>query len=303
MSLPRWTNYNKIKRKKAFEVKALVSAFNYVSKPYFEPYFESFDFSQIFYVIQGEGSYISRGREYPISSGTMFYRPVGEESMYTWTSEDVRFALISFVCESSATECLCDGPIMLYDEEVAAFLDVTKTCERIFEPLKENEPIQGMRIREEVPDAVYGFVISSLERFLSMVWCRLKKVKLLVDESGKVGNFVRESNLVYDVKRFLGERVFEKIILKDVCAHFGIGKTALMNKFKRECGIGVIEYFTALKLEAAKELISTTSFSFFEISEKLSFSSPSYFSKVFKDGTGMSPTEYSRRVSKRKILK
>ena len=111
-----------------------------------------------------------------------------------------------------------------------------------------------------------------------------------------------ESNLVYEVKRFLGERVEEKISLSDVCSCFGVGKTALMKKFKNECGIGVIEYFMGLKLEAAKELISTTSLNFFEISEKLSFSTPSYFSKVFKDWTGMSPTEYSRRVSKRKII-
>ena len=48
VALPRWTEYNKIQQKRAFEVKNLVSAFNYVSKPYFEPYFESFDFDQIF---------------------------------------------------------------------------------------------------------------------------------------------------------------------------------------------------------------------------------------------------------------
>ena len=302
MALPRWTEYNKIQQKRAFEVKNLVSAFNYVSKPYFEPYFESFDFDQIFLVLRGEGKYIARGNEYEISKGKMFFRPAGEESMYLWTSEEVSFALVSFVCDSSAKESFCNGPIELYDEERAEFLDITKTCERIFESIKENEEIQGMRIREDVPDAVFGFVVSSLERFLSMVWCRLNKVALVVDESGKVGNFVMESNLVYEVKRFLDRRTCEKVCLKDVCSYFGIGKTALMNKFKRECGVGVMEYFAALKVEAAKKFISTTSMNFFEISEKLGYSTPSYFSKIFKDSTGMSPTEYSRRVSKRRIL-
>ena len=303
MALPKWTEFNKTEIKKIFEVSAFVSAFHYITKPYFEPYFEKYDFSQIFLVLKGKGTYTARGKSYPIERGMMFYRPGGEESMYEWSVDDVDFALISFVCEVDAMEAFCPSPIKLYEEETAILLDIIKTGERVCEPIKENEPVQGMKPKDDVPDVVWGFISSSLERFLSMVWCRLKGIKLVVDESGKASRFIDETSLVRGVKEYLAENVAEKLSIKSLCAHFGVGQTTLMKKFKEETGLGVMEYFMGVKIERAKEMIAKTSMDFFEIADHLGFSSANYFSRAFKHKVGMTPTEYSRHVSKRRTLK
>ena len=50
-----------------------------------------------------------------------------------------------------------------------------------------------------------------------------------------------------------------------------------------------------------KKKIQKTSDSFTEIAESLGFSSVNYFSRVFKSKTGVTPTEYSRHASKRRV--
>lgn len=291
---------NHIEKQKVFDVEAIVTAYTFDSKPDLEPWWERYDFAQIFLVLEGEGVYITEDSTYPVKSGMMFYRPAHKRSSYEWSSEKVRFALISYVCGSAAMEEIGEKPFFLYEEECATLLDVIRTAARICEPLKENERQIGMRVRANVPDVVLGFICASLERFLAMVYCRLNHIDLLVDESQKVNQYMDETRLVAEVKQYLAEHLSEQLTVHDICAHFGVSQTALMKKFRREANQGIMEYFTEQKIETAKLKIQKTSGSFTEIAESLGFSSVYYFSKVFKAKTGVTPTEYSKHASKRR---
>ena len=88
--------------------------------------------------------------------------------------------------------------------------------------------------------------------------------------------------LVADVKSYLTEHVNEKVTLDELCKHFGVGQTALMQKFRLETNRTVIEYFNELKIAKAKVLLQNTSKSFTDISDELGFSSINYFSKLFR---------------------
>jgi AraC-like DNA-binding protein len=72
--------------------------------------------------------------------------------------------------------------------------------------------------------------------------------------------------------------------------------------FDKNFGMTVAKYIKKQKINRAKELIKGGS-SITEAAYVTGYNDCSYFSKVFKDGTGMSPSEYSRHVSKRKNLK
>ena len=302
MALPGWTNYNKIERNRNFEVEALVCAFYFEEKPYFEPYYEKFDFSQIFLILDGEGSYTTEGKSYKFSRGMMFYRPMNTESIYEWESDSCRFAVLSFVCNSPLMNALRPSPIPLYEEEISTLYEIIKTAERITVPIKENESVQGVRLKEDTPSVVIDYISSSFERFLSMVYCRLSGIDLIVDESEKVADYIRTTRLVSEVKKYISDNVSEKLSIAILCQKFGVGQTQLMKKFKRECGLGVMEYATKVKIECAKELISSSSGSFSEIAERLGFSSANYFSRVFRERIGMTPTEYGKYVSKRRNM-
>ena len=54
-----------------------------------------------------------------------------------------------------------------------------------------------------------------------------------------------------------------------------------------------------MKIDAAKFMICDTSLNFTQISEKLGFTTVHYFSKLFKDKVGVSPSEYAKIVYKK----
>ena len=294
-------HYHKIELSRTFDVHALINAYYFSSKPDFSPHFETYDFSQIIYVISGNGVYTTEHGSYPITPGMMFYRPAEQSSKYEWTSPDASLAVISFVCPSEAMRHFEGAPLTLCESERETLLDLMKTAARIFEHVKYGGEECGMQLRADVPKVVLHFVFASLERFLSMVYCRLCSIALLVDEEQKINRYIDDSELIRAVRTYLTERVGEPLTVGDICRHFRFSPAALQKKFRAITGQSLMAYFNEQKIVRAKHLIRSQSASFTEISESLGFSSVHYFSKAFKEKVGVSPTEFSRYVSKRRV--
>ncbi|MBR3848702.1 MAG: helix-turn-helix transcriptional regulator [Oscillospiraceae bacterium] len=66
--------------------------------------------------------------------------------------------------------------------------------------------------------------------------------------------------------------------------------------FKNIYGVTPAKYLTSLKIEHAKGLLITGRFSVGEVSEMCNFSDIYYFSKVFKRETGMTPSEFIKKI-------
>ncbi len=298
------------KYQKMFDISAFVTAYDFFYGPSVDqPYGsitdigpENYPFSQIILVVEGTGEYMTENGTYPISSRTMFYRPAGHTSEYYVLGENgrVRELVISFVCDSPAMQAFEGAPISLGEDELGNLIDLIQTATRASEGIPEKEGIRGMRFRSDTPDVVLEFIASSLERFLCMLYCRRKEIDLLLNERQKVNSFLGGGAMFEEVRTYLRSHLYEQLTLSEICQHFGMSQTALMRKFRHETGMGLMEYFTDLKINEAKRRISKTSLSFSEISDALGFSSPNYFSKVFKAKVGMTPTEYSKFASKRK---
>lgn len=300
--IERSYHLNKIERKKTFDVSAFVNAYYFSNKPNFDPRPENYAFSQIFLILEGEGVYTTENNSYSFSPGMMLYKPAHHTSTYYWTSEQARFGLISLVCDSEAMNTFGEAPFPLFGEELSSLFDLIRTSTRVCEELHENEAMLGMRFRPDTPDVVLDFISASIERFLCMLYCRLRGVELLIDESQKANKYIDQSAFIQSIKEYLSNHIDEKLTISDICLTFGFSQTTLMKKFSRETGQSIIDYFTGLKIAEAKRLIRTSSKSFSEIAEALGFSSANYFSRVFRAKEGITPTEYSKSVSKRKMV-
>ncbi len=62
--------------------------------------------------------------------------------------------------------------------------------------------------------------------------------------------------------------------------------------FKQIYHMSPIQFLTMLRIEKAKELLGATKMPIHQVSEKCGFASAYYFSKRFKENTGMRPGEY-----------
>lgn len=72
----------------------------------------------------------------------------------------------------------------------------------------------------------------------------------------------------------------------------GVSEVHFRRCFKAAYGVSPIEYINALKLSHAKELLQYSTESVESVSFRSGFADPSYFSRLFKQKTGFTPTEY-----------
>ena len=84
----------------------------------------------------------------------------------------------------------------------------------------------------------------------------------------------------------------DEIDLPQLAKRLGYADYYLTKKFRQEMDISLNEYIRKARIERACTLLTTTEDSLQEISDRLHFSSRSYFSVVFKDFTGMTPADY-----------
>ncbi len=64
--------------------------------------------------------------------------------------------------------------------------------------------------------------------------------------------------------------------------------------FKKETGLSPIEYRNRLRIERARTLLSRDICSVSEAAKLLGFESVYYFSRVFKQHTGVAPSQYGK---------
>ena len=296
-------NENIYSRKRTFELSELVSAYYFKSAPLKEPYVGKNTFTQIYFVINGQGFFRIEDKKYLLSPGAMICCPPDVNFAYGWDNERVEYALISFVCNSEAMKRLYGEQIFLGDEEKKILIDTIRTTTHICDYSKVKRPPRiEIFIKNDTPDVVIDYIYASLERFLTLVYCRLANIEILINENQKMSKMLSDSILVNDVKGYLEEHLCDAVRIDDICLNLGVSKTVLMEKFRKETNKTIIEYLNEQKIGRAMDMIRNSAKSFTEISEELGFSSINYFSKVFKSKTGMTLTEFSCLVSKRDIF-
>ena len=68
--------------------------------------------------------------------------------------------------------------------------------------------------------------------------------------------------------------------------------TYFTRRFREETGLGISDYVKKARIDRAKLLLKTSDDSILEISEALGFTTRNYFTKCFREVTGMTPIEY-----------
>jgi two-component system response regulator YesN len=68
----------------------------------------------------------------------------------------------------------------------------------------------------------------------------------------------------------------------------------LSNLFKKETGVAFSNYVSSIRVEKAKMLLAGTKMRMTDIAEHTGFENSSYFTTVFKQLIGMSPSEYRK---------
>ncbi|PZD95759.1 hypothetical protein DNH61_09880 [Paenibacillus sambharensis] len=104
----------------------------------------------------------------------------------------------------------------------------------------------------------------------------------------------KQDNVVLRAIRYIETHYRESCTLQAVAAHVHVTPNYLSNLFKKETGVGFTNYVSRLRVEKAKALLSGSRLKMMEIAEQTGFDNASYFTAVFKQLTGRSPSEYRK---------
>lgn len=99
-------------------------------------------------------------------------------------------------------------------------------------------------------------------------------------------------NGVNKVKLYIDNHYAETITLKGMAALAFISPAYLSFSFKEVLGINFNEYLTNVRMEHAKELLSSRRYRVYEVCELVGYHDKKYFSDLFKKHTGVFPKEW-----------
>ena len=94
----------------------------------------------------------------------------------------------------------------------------------------------------------------------------------------------------------------EDLCVQDIADELALSRSKLYRKIKELTGKSANEMIRKMRLEKSKEFLIITDMTIGEICYKVGFSSPSYYTKRFKEHTGLIPKEYRLRNKEKKEL-
>ncbi len=115
--------------------------------------------------------------------------------------------------------------------------------------------------------------------------------------SEKTNDFQNSGTRISGVLDYINKNYATINTLDDICNALYISKPYLCDLFKDNTGMTVMKYIVNIRIRNSLELLSKTNNSIDDVAKKCGFNSTSYFSKVFKSITGMSPAQYKRIIT------
>jgi len=103
-----------------------------------------------------------------------------------------------------------------------------------------------------------------------------------------------QSEYIYKIKDYVSINYQKEISLHAISGHLNLNESYLSNLFKKETGFNFIDYLNKFRIQKALELLSTTNIKVSDVAEKVGFNNISYFSRLFKKITGVSPKQVKK---------
>jgi two-component system, response regulator YesN len=103
------------------------------------------------------------------------------------------------------------------------------------------------------------------------------------------------NSYVLMAKEYVKENYQERITLEDISNRLFLHQAYFSAIFKKETGQNFIDYVNHVRVEKAVQLLRNTDYKIKIISDMVGFQSHSYFNKVFKNETGVTPVVFRKR--------
>lgn len=112
-------------------------------------------------------------------------------------------------------------------------------------------------------------------------------------------NSMKVSQRLKPVLEYIGAHFRESLSLEDAAAHVYVSPAHLARLFKKELQVTFVQYLTALRLEAAREMLLDTADPLIHVALNCGFANTKALSQYFQRAYGCTPAQYRKEAEKR----
>lgn len=135
----------------------------------------------------------------------------------------------------------------------------------------------------------YGFILDNADLF-DYTENRLNEKRRLILKNASSEN--RPLTIVINAITYIENNYHKKITIEDIAKYCYCSSSTLSHVFAKNYGMTIGKLIQIVRCDRAKALLKESSMPVSEIAWKCGFSSADYFTSVFKNLTGVTPTEY-----------
>lgn len=260
---------------------------------------ESHDFWELICVDRGEIDEIAGEQRIKLKKGNiLFHKPNEFHNVLTNGLVSPSLVVIGFVCHSPCMKAFEDALLSVQDTEkellAQIIMEARNTfCGRLDDPYQEKliflDTLACFGAAQLISHYLEQLIIHLYRRYFS----NPQPVNHGPFLSGNPGTGSESYNRIVS---YMEEHICEQLTIDKICKDNLVGRSQLQNLFRDSQGCGVIEYFSLMKVDAAKQMIRDHHLNFTQISDQLGYTSIHYFSRQFKKLTSMTPSEYASSI-------
>ncbi len=257
---------------------------------------EAHDFWELVYVDKGEIRVRSGNNTFNQLQGQiMFHKPNDFHNLLGNGVVAPNVVIVSFVCHSPAMDIIGERFTYATQHQRDLLANIIKEARQAFScPLGDPWTLQ-LTCEETAPIGSQQMVQLLLEQLL----IDMARVEVTEKEQPRVFSSVKrraDNEMADRIIRYMEEHVCENLSFTAICNYSAHSPTNLKTVFKLVTGMGVMEYYRHLKIERAKQMLREGAGNITQIADRLGYTSVHYFSRHFKQATGMTPREYTQSV-------
>ena len=259
---------------------------------------ESHDFWELVCVDRGEIDALAGDRRLTLKKGNiLFHKPNEFHNVLTNGKVSPSLVVIGFECHSPAIKSFEDQLMSVQDTEKELMAQIIVEARNTFSG-RLDDPYQEELIFNSEP-LTFGsaqLISHYLEQLMIHLYRRYFSYSLPVRSSRFLAEASSGNDTYNRIVRYMEEHLGERMTIDRICRDNLVGRSQLQKLFRDTKGCGVIEFFSMMQIDTAKQMIRDNQLNFTQIADRLGYNSIHYFSRQFKQITTMTPSEYATSI-------
>ena len=259
---------------------------------------ESHDFWELVCVDRGEIDALAGDRRLTLKKGNiLFHKPNEFHNVLTNGKVSPSLVVIWFECHSPAIKSFEDQLMSVQDTEKELMAQIIVEARNTFSGRLDDPYQEELNFNSEPLTFGSAQLISHyLEQLMIHLYRRYFSYSLPVRSSRFLAEASSGNDTYNRIVRYMEEHLGERMTIDRICRDNLVGRSQLQKLFRDTKGCGVIEFFSMMKIDTAKQMIRDNQLNFTQIADRLGYNSIHYFSRQFKQITTMTPSEYATSI-------